>query len=257
MENRLDPDIERYLRQQMPPGERHLFEQRLAADPELVAETSALEAMLDYDDRKLYSQIYTDAEKLLSAPAPGLLPKWTMAAAAFLVLALVAWFFWPGADPATQTPASSPAKNDSLIYAAHYDRLRLSGSLSGGTSDNWQEASRDSAYGFYQAKKYDQTLAITARLYNQPSFKEEARLLAGVSLLESGRTTEAITQLGQVSAEAKPRLIFHQALLYQALAQIRNHQAPQAAATLRQITADADPDIREQAGKLLKALEKR
>jgi hypothetical protein len=256
MENRFDPDIERYLRQQMPPGERHLFEQRLAADPELVAETSAFEAMLDYDDRKLSSQIYTDAEQLLSAPAPALLPRWAMAAAAFLVAALVAWFFWPGADSATQTPASTPVQKDSLIYAAHYDRLRLSGSLSGGAADNWQEAARDSAYGFYQIKKYEQALAITPRLYDQPSFKDEARLLAGVSLLESGRAGEAIAQLSQVSAEAKPRQIFHQALLYQALAEIRNHQASQAATTLRKITADADPDVREQATELLKALEK-
>ncbi len=254
MENRLDPDIERYLRQQMPPGERHLFEQRLAADPELVAETSAFEAMIDYDDRKLYNQIYTDSEKSLSAPAPSLLPRWTMAAAAILVLALVAWFFWPGANPSTPTPASTPAKKDSLIYAAQYDRLRLSGSLSGAAAENWQEAARDSAYGFYHSKNYREALAVSARLYDQPLFGDEARLIAGVSLLESNRVEEAIAQLAQVSAEARPKQIFHQALLYRALAQIRNHQIPQATATLKQIPADADPDIRKRAGKLLKAL---
>lgn len=119
MDNDLQFDrIERYLKGKMPADEARIFEEEMAADPDLSEqvelqrlELDSLDFMLEEDLRQKFSDWKTDAPPL---PDPALSPRrrwWWMALLVALLGVTGIWLFRPAAPPPPPpvTPPAHPA----------------------------------------------------------------------------------------------------------------------------------------------------
>ncbi|MEO6037663.1 MAG: tetratricopeptide repeat protein [Saprospiraceae bacterium] len=231
MDQLLNHTIRRYLTRQMSPVETRSFEQRLAAEPALVLELSAYEALLLHRDQTLRARLIARSRQRAAGQTAGTLSARTggrqmyrWAAAAGLALLVTAIGFW----------YNSSSARAGRIYASHYQPLEISAQLGGGQPTpeqvTWQEAVQA-----YERHDYATTLAKASQASQLPDYQDQAYLLIGASYLETGRAPEAIPVLQQLGQ--KVRRNYEKALFYLALAYLQQKETGQARTTLEQLAA--------------------
>lgn len=249
MENQLYRTIELYLRQQMPPDERRIFEEKIAADPQLADEVAFYEALLLHHDEKAKAKWRAQDESLLQPETqirpvsrPHIRqPQWAIAATLALLLAATGVWY---------TFFYHPAPNLDIVFQENYEGYKYS-NLLGNSYYSAEDSLWKSALGAYRSERYQDAIAAASQLNNSTKYAGETQLLMGAAYLEQGRTEEAVRSFEQVG---EPPALRRKAQFFVAMAYLKAKNADQAKALLRAIAADSDNSYKEKAAAILEDL---
>lgn len=244
MNKQPDPAIERYLLRRMSSDEQKSFEQRVGADPDLALELAFYQALWLNRDEDMRSRWTAKGRALLqgqslSEPSAGSFSFWTRsyrwAVAASLAVLLTAAGYWY---------LSMQQDAYENLYTTQFEPLKdaqlLSPSAEAPVEQTWKQA-----FAQYSAQQYDLALGTLEQLKTEPSYRQQAYLLAGFCFLEQNQPEAAVREFQQVERQALS--LYNKAQFYIALAYIRAHDKPSAQAQLKRVAEDGSNSFREKA----------
>lgn len=241
--------IGKYLKKELSPAEQSAFEDRLLTDPTLAEEVKLQQeveyGMDAYYSREQWKARLQETEAALRAEEDK--QKWwsrkrlfwlAATAASLLILLTAGYFFFSSSPSAPQ------------LFEAYYQPYpNVAAPLE--RSGNEKEAS--GPFALYEQGAYEAAVpAFEKAMANQQNPQPALNFYYAISLLETGKTNEAITKLEMVNNSRDLRFA-KPARWYLALAYLKQNQPGEAKKLLKEMVEES-ADYREKAAQLLNEL---
>lgn len=241
MTQELQNQIERYLFQEMTEDEERNFTERINSDENLkreveltamiIAATKETGSEQDLSQIEMLKQASSDEiRKLTKRPKPNLVLKtvyWALSSAAVIFLVFTINHFY------------KVNNNTQQLFASYYEPYYDDAGTHRGDTFITDEDSLVLAKGmdFYENQKYAQALDVFNQINS--SYADDIAIYKAVSLMETGKTKQAILLLSEaIERNGESWEYYQDAQWYLALAYIKAKQTKDAKNILQQIIAD-------------------
>ncbi|MEZ4772334.1 MAG: hypothetical protein R3D00_04060 [Bacteroidia bacterium] len=256
--------IEKYLSNELSPGEAAAFEARCKADQtfanEVILHTLAREEIHATSMAQLKARLdarFTQTKQTHIVDMRRTRLQWTMSIAAAILLLFLGVRFLPG--------ILSPSYSSDQLYAMNFNVPELHDDTVRGTNTDSGDSAASSANALWAqaiqainegkpaeaVSLYQQLMQDSAQMQRSPS---ALNYQMGIALMLSDRHAEAIPYFDQVKAFDQKQM----ADWYKALAYLKTNQLTEARALLEALSNDQEQteDRRKQAGEILEKIER-